>query len=139
MNLRLEIENIKEVHLKDIEVLLAHGVRVGNQWRFTGGGNVVETVIAYNRYARTQGFKPIEFLAVCNEAQASPLGIRIGEFDVSENIAYAVGENVHLTWGGKSKTEANKTFLEVSVNDTFFGLDKLISHKKLQSRIKILS
>lgn len=124
--------------INDVSVLMAHGIRVDNKWRFLGGGDVAETVEAYNKYAGEHGQKQIEFLVVCNQAEPHPMGIRVGEFDARQNIAYAVGENVHLYWGGKSKVEDGKTSMEVSVDKTFFGLDKLIQHKRLQSRIRII-
>lgn len=131
-------KNHSNEQLSDVNVLMAHGVRADNKWKFLSGGDVVETVESYNKYASNHGLRSIEFLVVCNQAELHPMGIRVGEFDASQNIAYAVGENVHLIWGGKSKVEAGRTSMEVSVNETFFGLDQLIRHKKLQSRIKIL-
>ncbi len=121
--------------LTDVNVLMAHGVRSDNRWKFPGGADVIETVDAYNRFAVTNGSKPIEFLVVCNRQEPHPLGIRIGDFDARQNIAYAVGEDVHLAMGGRSKVETGKTVMEVSVDKTFFGLDQLIKHKRIQSRI----
>jgi hypothetical protein len=125
--------------LSDVNVLMAHGIKVGNHWRFIDGGDVVETVNAYNTYAGQSGLKPIEFLVVCNEAPPHPMGIRVGMFDSSQNIAYSVGENVHIFWGGLSKVEAGRTKMDISVDKSFFGLDQLIQHKQLQGRIKIIS
>lgn len=128
--------NLPSESIRDVNVLMAHGVRAGNKWRFLEGGEVVGTVEAYNKYAIEHGQKPIDFLVVCNQTESHPMGIRVGEFDARQNIAYAVGENVHLAWGGRSKVEAGKTSMEVSVDKTFFGLDKLIQHKRLRSRIE---
>lgn len=136
--LNVRDRNHPNEQLKDVNVLMAHGIRVGNKWKFLNGGEVVETVEAYNRFAGEHGQKPVEFLVVCNQAEPHPMGIRVGEFDANQNIAYAVGENVHLTWGGRSKVEGGKTSMEVGVDKTFFGLDKLIQHKRLQSRIRIV-
>jgi hypothetical protein len=124
--------------ISDVNVLMAHGVRQGNTWRFTQGGDVVATVDAYNKYAGERGQKLVEFLVVCNEQEPDPMGIRIGEFDAQQNIAYAVGENVGLTHGDRSKVENGKTIMEVSVNNTFFGLDNLIQQKETEAKIKIL-
>lgn len=124
--------------LKDVTLLMAHGRRVGNRWKFVEGGDVVETVEAYNRSAPAKGLKPVEFLVVCNRAAPNLLGIRVGEFDTRAQLAYAVGEDVHLTLGGKSKREEGRVSMEVSVDKTFFGLNELIQHKRLQERIRIL-
>ena len=62
--------------LSDVNVLMAHGIKTGNSWRFIDGGDVVETVNAYNIYAGQNGLKPIEFLVVCSKAQPHPMGIR---------------------------------------------------------------
>jgi hypothetical protein len=117
---------------------MAHGIRSGDAWKFLDGQEVVPTVNAYNKYAGENGQKPVEFLVVCNEQEPDPMGIRIGEFDAFQNMAYAVGENVHLTGGDRSKVEQGKTVMDVSVESTFFGLDKLLDSKKMQSDIKIL-
>jgi hypothetical protein len=124
--------------LSDVNVLMAHGIKTDNKWRFVDGGDVVETLNAYNTYAGQNRLRPIEFLVVCSRAEPHPMGIRVGVFDSSQNIAYSVGEDIHMFWGGKSKVESGKTSLEVSVDKSFFGLDRLIRHKQLQSRIKIL-
>lgn len=124
--------------ITDVNVLMAHGVRSGDTWKFLDGQEVVLTVNAYNIYAGEHSQSPIEFLVVCNEQEPDPMGIRIGEFDANQNMAYAVGENVHLTGGDRSKVEQGKVFMDVSVDSTFFGLDKLIDSKKIQSDIKIL-
>jgi hypothetical protein len=124
--------------IADVNVLMAHGIRSGDAWKFLDGQEVVPTVNAYNKYAGENGQKPVEFLVVCNEQEPDPMGIRIGEFDAFQNMAYAVGENVHLTGGDRSKVEQGKTVMDVSVESTFFGLDKLLDSKKMQSDIKIL-
>lgn len=54
--------------MRDIVVLLAHGKRSeDNKWEF--GLNrqpVVDTVLAYNRFARRSGYPSIEAVLVCN-------------------------------------------------------------------------
>jgi hypothetical protein len=124
--------------IPDVNVLMAHGVREGNSWKFAQGGDVVATVEAYNKYAGEHRQKPVEFLVVCNEQQPDLLGIRIGEFDAQQNIAYAVGEKVSLVHGDRSKVEGERLVMEVSVDDSFFGLDTLIKQKEVELEIKIL-
>lgn len=126
------------VKIPDVNVLMAHGVRQGNTWKFAQGGDVVSTVEAYNKYAGEHKQKPIEFLVVCNEQESDPLGIRIGDFDAQQNIAYGVGERVALIHGDRSRVEGDKTYMEVSVNNTFFGLDNMLRQKQIESEIKIL-
>ena len=122
-----------------VKIILAHAVRIDNIWKFQEGGNVVDTVKAYNKYASEHGLGPIEFVIACNESDRSPLNIRVGEFDADQNIAYAVGENVQLTGGGYSRVATDdKVYIDISVDKDFFGLDQLIKHKEIGSRIKIL-
>lgn len=131
--------NHNPVKLTDTKVLMAHGIRSGGKWRFLDGANVVETVNSYNKYAQKQGLKPVEFLVVCNLTEHNPLGIRVGDFDANQNLPYAVGSNVSLRQAGMSKVENGRTVMAVASDQAFFGLDRLINHKKIQSQIKILS
>jgi hypothetical protein len=124
--------------IADVNVLMAHGIREAGEWKFLDGQEVVETVSAYNKYAGENKLKPVEFLVVCNEEAPDESGVKVGPFDALSNMAYAVGENVNLYGGDQSRVEDGKVFMDVSVNDTFFGLDKLIDTKKLQPDIKIL-
>lgn len=124
--------------MADVNILIAHGIRQEGKWRFLDGQDVLETVEAYNNYAGKHKEKPVEFLVVCDEEAPNENGVRVGPFDALSNMAYAVGEKVNLFGGDQSRVEDGKVFMDVSVNDTFFGLGKLIDTKKLQNEIQIL-
>lgn len=126
------------IHLSDIRVMIAHGIRSDNRWKFLEGGDVAEIVEAYNRYAGEHSLRPIECLVICNESGSDPMGIRVGEFVPSQNIAYAVGEKVSVNKDGRSRVEGDKAILDIEVEDTMFGLDELIASKEIEPQIKML-
>ena len=81
--------------LEDVCVLLAHGIREEERWRFLGNNQSVSgTVEAYNKHAREHGLSEIEFVAVCNQDRGAHRDIKVEEFSTEKVIAHSVGEEV---------------------------------------------
>ena len=129
------------VTLENVKVMMAHGNRADNEWKFLNGNSVAETVDAYNEYAGKNGVSPVEFLVVCNQNPSSVSeNLEVGELSYNPNIhiAHATGSKVHIDYAGKSRLDKDgKVYLQVSTDDKFFDLDKLVQQKKDQSLIKI--
>jgi len=57
----------RDLVLNNVSVMLAHGHRVGEEWQFANGQSVVETVKAWDVYAKINDLPDIEFVVACNE------------------------------------------------------------------------
>jgi hypothetical protein len=92
-------DNDEEMLLKDVVVLMGHGVRNQNdKWGFLGGQSVPDTLNAYNQYAKKEGMPEAEFLVVCNKDRtAEEIGAVVLEGDIGNTIAYPAGTEVDVT------------------------------------------
>lgn len=127
------------VVLRGARTIFAHGLRDGqNVWRFQNGQSVVETVTAYDEYARAHGLPPVDFVFACNpDNVVTDLDVQVSDFDLkAKPVVQAVGGSFSLA---ESRIDSNgKIFMFAygqSIN--FMGLDEMVEHKRLQGQIRL--
>lgn len=62
------------IPLKDQVVIEAHGYRDKNRWKFADGQDVVETVTAFNKFAKEKDISPIDIVVSCNRPEDGNTG-----------------------------------------------------------------
>lgn len=117
------------VNLKDVTVLISHGVRKGGKWQFPDGQPVEETVDTYNDYAVNKGKPPIEFVVVCNERKDDPI-IYPG-FKEPQKLVFALGDKVHVDHISQVKDDGT-IYLSIENEDMFPNLDEFIIKKSIK-------
>lgn len=126
--------------LQNVPVIFAHGYRDGGTWKFANGQPVVDTVSAYDEYARLNNLPQIEFVMACNQDRSeNPLGIQIKDFPEGNVVAQAVGKTMYIKMGHDSFMSAEgKVVITVGLdNDVFWGLSELSDVKQIGNRIKL--
>lgn len=124
--------------IEDVKVVFCHGRRDSQDvWRFANGQSVVETVTAYNRWAKENGETPVECVVSCNPPNTPPPeDIHVKDFPGEVAIVQAPDELVYINLRrsgvDRKGTIQMRLFLE---NAKWFGLDQL----QLSRKIKLLS
>lgn len=129
----------QDLLLTDVPVVLAHGYRDGNMWRFYDGQSVSETVTEYDDYARLNNLPPLQFVISCNSGSQED-GVYVGDLPGEKKIVQAVGENVSMHLGHESEmSEEGRVTLTVGVKGAFMGLDGLIEHKSALEEVNVVA
>jgi len=117
--------------IQNVPVIYAHGYRDDETWRFANGQPILDTVNAFDDYAKRNKLPNIEFVVACNrDNRPDPLGIQIKDFPSNKIIAQAVGEVIYLELG--KMTQDGKTSLSLKVDGEFWGLEDLKTYKRIE-------
>lgn len=131
-DLWLTDQDHKDVLVKDVPVIFAHGYRDRNTWKFANGQPVVDTVEAFDRYAEENGLPKLELVIACNrDPGPNPLGIKIKDFTKERPIVQVVGEVVIMKRHSSAFSEKGKVAMEIETGE-FWGLDNLLVAKQVE-------
>ncbi len=116
--------------LNNVTLLIAHGIRdAKDTWRFKEGQSVVDTVKAYNEYAKKENLPNLEFIIACNDDPTTKgTGVQIHDFDFYSTIAHAVGEVMNVQ---TVLEEDGRSIINVQTDDDIVNLDNLIASKEV--------
>lgn len=130
-DLTVNDKNHNNFLMHDVTVIFAHGYRDGEIWKFLNGQSIVETVRAYDAYAKINNLPAIDFVVACNQdSQPNPLGIKVKDFSTDKLIAQSVGEAVSIYPSGKN--QEGRVSLSIGVKGEFWGLDDLKTLKDIK-------
>jgi hypothetical protein len=89
-------EHPEGVEMSNAWVLMMHGYRDHkNEWVFSSGKSVVDTVRAVNQELSNNGEDNLSAILVCNNDYKSSSGIKIHDLATDEG-AYSMGSSVHI-------------------------------------------
>lgn len=140
-NLYINDKNNAGLHLEEVTVIIGHGYRQNNIWKFANGQLVVETIHAYNQYALTHNLPKIEMVIACNETERleNDIQVLIQDMDADEKIAQVVGVPVYINQTKSWVSEGGVVHLAIWTDEIFWGLDELIEWRSVKREIQLLA
>lgn len=120
--------------LDDVPVIMAHGLRINNEWKFLNGQSVNDTVSEYNKWAALNKMPILEAVIACNEGPVSEgPNIQIHEFPKEAQnpfVIHAVGEKV---WSSCFRWPNGKSWTKIETNETsLLNLDEAITTRQIK-------
>lgn len=140
-NLWVNDINNENMFLEDVPVIFAHGYRDGDTWKFANGQSIVETVNAYDEYARLNNMPPIECVISCNKDETdNPLGVKVKDISPNKVVAQSVGNYMTFYPGHESEMSTDgRVIMTVGVsNGEFWNIDKLAKVKQTANEVNII-
>ncbi len=107
---------------ENIIAIVCHGIRYSNNWYFSDGQDVEETVLEYNRMAQMMSFPLIEFITACNRYEGSGSTESTNTQRLkAEGIVYPKQDTITIT----SEMKSNGLHLTTESLSPFINLDRL--------------